>query len=155
MGDADQVMEAGTADDDELLRSEDNKDISESGDEEEGEVKDKMVRPMSEEEMRELAKLLGEDWKTLALKLTFKADEVLINSLWIFESIRFNSAFKNLTNDLYFAQVDYFVETHKEDAAFCMLKNWQEQDEDANAANLVYTLEGLKLKHLGNEVFKL
>lgn len=75
MGDADQVMEASTADDDELLR-EDNKDISESGDEEEGEVKDKMVRPISEQEMRELAKLLGENWKTLALKLTFKADEV-------------------------------------------------------------------------------
>lgn len=75
-GDSEQVMEAGTADDDELLRSEDNKDVSESGDEEEGEVKDKMVRPLTEDEQRAVAKALGDNWRKLGIKLGFQTDEV-------------------------------------------------------------------------------
>lgn len=53
------------------------------------------------------------------------------------------------------SKVEYFAENHKEDAAFIMIRNWQEQDEDASAADLVYKLEGLKLKNVATEVFKM
>ncbi|CAL8101775.1 unnamed protein product [Orchesella dallaii] len=123
--DNEQVVEAGAGDDDEILRAEENKEVSESGDEEEGEVNDKFVRPLSEEELKKLGRSIGDDWKKLALKLGFKNDEV-----------------------------EYFAEHHKDDAAITMLKNWQDQDDDATVADLIYQLEGIKLKQLVAEVFK-
>jgi len=50
--------------------------------------------------------------------------------------------------------VEFFAETHKESAAMAMIQNWQEQDEDATAAELIYKLEGMHLKDIVAEVFK-
>lgn len=75
-GDVEQVVEASTAEDDEILRPVEHKAASESGDEEEGEVNDKFIRPLTEVEQVSLGKSLGDDWKKLAIKLKFKADEV-------------------------------------------------------------------------------
>lgn len=71
------MMEAGAAEDDEILRPEENKEASETGDEEEGEVTDKLVRPLTDKEMAALAKGLGKNWTKLAPKLDVSPDMVI------------------------------------------------------------------------------
>ncbi len=67
-----EMVTATEDEDDELTRPE---GMDETKDDEEGEVKAD-VRNLTEEEQEKLGKSLGGDWKKLALKLGFTADEV-------------------------------------------------------------------------------
>lgn len=51
-------------------------------------------------------------------------------------------------------QIEFFESEKGKDAGSWMLKMWTEQEkEDATAADLLYQLEGLKLRELVREVF--
>jgi hypothetical protein len=72
--DVDHVVEGEAGDSDELLKP-DPKEGQMDEEEEEGEV-DEKVRNLTEEEQRAIGRLLGKEWKALALKLQFTKDEV-------------------------------------------------------------------------------
>lgn len=67
------------------------------------------------EQIVEISKAIGSDWKKLGIKLGFPED--------ILE----------------------FHEQKENDPCVKMLQNWQEEDDDPNLENLLYTIEGLKM----------
>jgi len=78
---SEQVVEAEADENDELLKGVKAKDDNSPDDNEEGEV-DKNVRNLTDDEQSLLGKALGADWKKLALKLGFTADEVGLQTIY-------------------------------------------------------------------------
>jgi THO complex subunit 1 len=102
------------------LQMEQSEDITEEGNDtmEDGDTPDENVHKTTTatpEQIVEISKALGDDWKKLGVKL-------------------------GLTDDV----LDYYS-TQGKDPSVKMLTCWIEEDDDANLDNLLYTLEGLKM----------
>ncbi|CRK91806.1 CLUMA_CG005431, isoform A [Clunio marinus] len=86
---------------------------------EDGEVADENIHKTTTatpEQIVEISKALGDDWKKLGVKLGYTSDVL-----------------------------EFYASKEKEPCVK-MLSSWMEEDDDANLDNLLYTIEGLKLE---------